>query len=188
MMSAISDPLSSAIVVLLRGVNNVGSRRVTMAALKSAVETMGFKNVRTVLASGNVIVEAPRCGPDLGRRIAVGLEKALGFPVTVLIRTVRDLRAIVRSEPFKALPSGPDVQQYVTFMEGKGTARAGGRLPPPPKGVSIVRADPGEIYSIVDLARGGRTPDLMRYLDRSLGPAGTTRNWRTVVKLAGGEP
>jgi len=184
MMSAISDPLSSAIVVLLRGVNNVGSRRVTMAALKSAVETMGFKNVRTVLASGNVIVEAPRCGPDLGRRIAVGLEKALGFPVTVLIRTVRDLRAIVRSEPFKALPSGPDVLQYVTFMERKGTARAGGRLPPPSKGVSIVRADPGEIYSMVMLSRGGRTTDLMRYLDRHIGPAGTTRNWRTVLKLA----
>jgi len=185
MKSAASGASPSAIIVLLRGINNVGSRRVTMAALKSAFEAMGFKHVRTVLASGNVIVEPPRRGPDPGQTITLGLEKALGFPITVIVRTVRELKAIVGSDPFKAVPSGPDVQQYVTFLERKGTARAGGRLPPPPKGVSIVRADPGEVYSVVMLSRGGRTPDLMRYLDRSLGPMGTTRNWRTVVKLAG---
>lgn len=186
MKSAVSGPSPSAIVVLLRGINNVGSRRVSMSALKSAFESMGFKNVRTVLASGNVIVEAPPRGPDLGRTIAFGLEKALGFPVTILIRTVRELRSIVRSEPFKALPSGPDVQQYVTFLDAKGTERFGGRLPAPPIGVKIVRVDPGEIFSMVLLSRGGKTPDLMNYLDRNLGPAGTTRNWRTVLKLAGG--
>jgi uncharacterized protein (DUF1697 family) len=156
-----------------------------MAALKSAFESMGFKNARTVLASGNVIVQAPRRGPDLGRTVTLGLEKALGFPVTILIRTVRELRSIVRSEPFKALPSGPEVQQYVTFLEGKGTERFGGRLPDPPIGVKIVRVDPGEIFSIVELSRGGGTPDLMRYLDRNIGPAGTTRNWRTVRRIAG---
>jgi uncharacterized protein (DUF1697 family) len=169
----------------LRGINNVGSRRVTMSALKSAFESMGFKNVRTVLASGNVVVEAPRRGPDLGRTITFGLEKALGFPVTILIRTVRELKAIVASEPFKAAPSGPDVQQYVTFLKEEGTAPSRVQLPAPPEGVSIVRIDPGEIYSTVDLRRGGGTPDLMRYLARNLGPAGTTRNWRTVVKLTG---
>ena len=181
-----SNPSPSAIVVLLRGINNVGSRRVTMSALKSAFESMGFKNVRTVLASGNVIVEAPRRGPDLGRTITFGLEKALGFPVTILIRTVRELKSIVRSEPFKALPSGPNVQQYVTFLKGEGKTGIPVRLPAPPAGVRIIRVDPGEVYSAVMLSQGGRTPDLMRYLDRNLGPAGTTRNWRTVVKLTGG--
>jgi uncharacterized protein (DUF1697 family) len=169
----------------LRGINNVGSRRVTMSALKSAFESMGFKNVRTVLASGNVIADPPRRGFRVGRAIAIGLEKALGFPVAVFIRTARELKAIVGSEPFKAAPFGPDVQHYVTFLKGEGSAPSRVRLPAPPKGVSIVRVDPGEIFSVVMLSRGGRTPDLMRYLDRNLGPAGTTRNWRTVVKLAG---
>jgi uncharacterized protein (DUF1697 family) len=172
----------------LRGINNVGSRRVTMAALKSAFEAMGCKDVRTVLASGNVLFEAPRRDPHLDRTVALGLEKALGFPVAVITRTVRELRTIIALEPFKGVPSGPDVQQYVTFLAGPHAARREGRLPPPPKGTRVVRVDPGEIFSVVMLSEGAGTPDLMRYLDRTFGPSGTTRNWRTVAKLAGGPP
>jgi uncharacterized protein (DUF1697 family) len=156
-----------------------------MAALKSGFEGMGLKNVRTVLASGNVIFETPSGIRALDRAVSLGLEKALGFPVAVITRTERELKAIVRSEPFNAVPSGPNDQLYVTFLSEKGDTRSPGRLPPPPKGVRIVRVDPGEIYSMVMLSRGGRTPDLMRYLDRNVGPAGTTRNWRTVLKIAG---
>jgi uncharacterized protein (DUF1697 family) len=181
-----SNPSPSAIVALLRGINNVGSRRVTMAALKSAFEAMGFGNVRTVMASGNVVFEAPRRDRPPGRTISQALEKALGFPVTVLIRTERELKAIVRSEPFNAVPSGPNDQLYVTFLNEKEDTCSRVRLQDPPKGVRIVKVDPGEVYSVVLLSRGGRTPDLMRYLARNLGPAGTTRNWRTVIKLAGG--
>jgi len=172
---------------LLRGINNVGSRRVTMAALKSAFERMGHANVRTVLASGNVIFEPPRGARALGRTIPQALEKALGFPVTVLIRTARDLEAIVRSEPFKAVSSAPSDQFYVTFLSEKGNPRSRVRLPEPPKGVRIVKADPGQVFSVVLLSQGGRTPDLMNYLDRAFGRTGTTRNWRTVVKLAGSQ-
>ncbi len=180
-----SNPSPSAIVAFLRGINVGGHKKVSMAALKSAFEALGFTNVRTVLASGNVIFEAPKKDPDPGRTIALGLEKALGFPVTVIIRTVRELRAIVRSDPFKDAPSGTNVQHYVIFLKGEGNVPSRVRLPAPPNGVRIVRIDPGEIFSIVDLSRGGRTPELMRYLDQNLGPAGTTRNWRTVVRLAG---
>jgi uncharacterized protein (DUF1697 family) len=180
-----SNPSPSATIALLRGINNVGSRRVTMADLKAAFGAMGFRKVRTVLTSGNVVFEAPGRAPDPGRTIALGLEEALGFPVIVLIRSVRELQAIIRSEPFAAQPSGPEVQQYVTFIGGKGRARPSVLSPDPPKGTRIVRVDQGEIYSVVLLSRGGKTPDLMNYLDRTFGPAGTTRNWRTILKIVG---
>jgi uncharacterized protein (DUF1697 family) len=186
MKSAVSGPSPSAIVAFLRGINVGGRKKVPMATLKEAFQAMGFKDVRTVLASGNVIFEAPGRDPHLDMTISRGLEKALGFPVAVIVRTVRELKAIVASEPFKAALSGPDIQQYVTFLKGEKNAPSRVRLPAPPEGTRIVHVDPGEVYSVVMLSRG-RTPDLMRYLDRSLGPAGTTRNWRTVVKLAGGE-
>lgn len=182
-----SNPSPSATVALLRGINNVGSRRVTMAALKAAFEAMGCHNVRTVLASGNVVFDPPRQSPDLVRKLTDGLEKALGFPVVLIIRTVREIEGIIRSEPFKGVPHGPEDQLYATFLGGKGSGRPGARFPDPPKGTRVVRVDPGEIFSVVMLSRGGKTPDLMNYLDRNLGPAGTTRNWRTVLKLAGGE-
>lgn len=156
-----------------------------MAALKSAFEAIGFTQVRTVLASGNVVCEPPRRGIPMGRTIARGLEKALGFPVVVIIRTVRELRAIVASEPFQGVPSGPGVQRYVTFLIEKGKPRFLTELPAPPQGVRILRVDAGEIYSSVDLSKGGRTPDLMRFLDRTVGRGGTTRNWRTLLKIVG---
>jgi uncharacterized protein (DUF1697 family) len=183
-----SNPSPSAFVAFLRGINVGGHKKIAMAALKKAFGSMGFKNVRTVLASGNVIFESPRRDPQLGRTIALGFEKALGFPVAVITRKLRDLKAIIRSEPFKGVPTGPGDQLYVTFLGGKGKVCPGGRLMAPPEGTRIVRVDPGEVYSVVILSRGGKTADLMRYLDRTLGPAGTTRNWRTVVKLAGGGP
>ncbi len=179
-----SNPSPSANVAMLRGINNVGSKRVTMAALKAAFEAMGFKNVRTVLASGNVIFDAPGKGTALERSIAGGLEKALGFTVRVFVRTVREIRAIVTSDPFRSMPSGPDIQLYVTFLARKGSATAPVRLPEPPKNVRIVRVAPGEIYSRVEVSPGAGTPELMAFLDKALGQGGTTRNWRTVVKLA----
>jgi uncharacterized protein (DUF1697 family) len=159
---------------------------VTMADLKAAFEALGCTNVRTVLASGNVVFDPPGRSPDLVRKLPAGLEKALGFPVVVITRTVREIEGIIRAEPFQGVPAGPEDQLYVTFLGGTGTARSGARLPDPPKGTRVVRVDPGEIFSMVLLSRGGKTPDLMNYLDRNLGPAGTTRNWRTVLKLAGG--
>jgi len=170
----------------LRGVNVGGHAKISMAALKKAFDAMGFKNVRTVLASGNVIFEAPGKGLELEAKIARGLEKALGFPVKIFLRTLKELQAIVASDPFRSFPAGPDIQLYVTFLARKGAATPPVRLPEPPDDVRIVRIEPGEIYSWLKLSPGVGTPDLMAFLDRSLGQDGTTRNWRTVVRIAAG--
>jgi hypothetical protein len=124
---------------------------------------MGFKNVRTVLASGNVIFETSGRDPHLDVTISRGLEKAIGFPVRVVLRTVRELRAIIDADPFKSAPSGPEVKLYVTLLAEKSKDASRIKLPTPPKGVLIVRVDPGEIYSVVGfrLARGRRAHGLL---------------------------
>ena len=180
-----SNPSPSATVALLRGINKVGSKRVTMAALKKAFEYMGFRNVRTVLASGNVVFETSGGDPHLDLTISRGLEKAIGFPVRVVLRTVRGLRAIIDADPFKSVPSGPDVKLYVTFLAEKGREAARLELPRPPKGVQIVRVGPGEIFSAVGASPGAGTPELMAFLEKAVGREITTRNWRTVRRIAG---
>jgi uncharacterized protein (DUF1697 family) len=180
-----SNPSPSAIVAFLRGINNVGGRRIPMAALKSAFEAMSFENVKTVLASGNVVFESPRREPKMGATIAQGLERTLGIPIVVIIRTVRGLRRVVAADPFERVSVEPDAMFYVTFLAAEPNLRT--RLRPSSRagGFRIVRVDPREIYSVVRPSRGERTPDLMRYLDRTVGREGTTRNWRTVLKLVG---
>jgi len=168
----------------LRGINVGGHNKVPMVALKKAFEAMGLKDVRTVLASGNVVFEAPGKDPHLDLTISRGLEKAFGFPVPVILRTVRELRAIVASEPFKGAASGPNVRLYVTFLAQNKTGLSGLRPPSSVKGVSLARVAPGEIFSVVTLSPGVGTPDLMAFLEKAVGKEVTTRNWQTVIKLA----
>jgi len=156
-----------------------------MAALKKAFEAMGFKDVRTVLASGNVIFEAPGKDPHPDLTISRGLEKAFGFPVRVLVRTVRELRDLVASDPFKEIPSAPNVKLYVTFLADKKGDRLRSPLPAPVGGFRIVRVTPGEVLSVITLSASGGTPELMTSLERAFGQELTTRNWQTVRKLAG---
>ena len=50
-------------IALLKGINVGGNRRLPMADLKAALTEAGFDDVRTVLASGNVVLEAPTTDP-----------------------------------------------------------------------------------------------------------------------------
>ncbi len=156
-----------------------------MADLKKTFESMGFKNVKTILASGNVVFEAPGQDRRLDLTVGRGLEKAFGFPVKVVLRTVRELRTMVESDPFKGIPSGPDIKFYVTFLAQRTPDRSRLRVPSSAKDVRIVRVTRGEIFSAVTLSPGVGTPDLMAFLDKALGDASTTRNWNTIIRIAG---
>jgi len=155
-----------------------------MGALKKAFEGMGFKDVRTMLASGNVVFEAPGRDPRLELTISRGLERTFGFPVKVVVRTVRELRDLVASDPFKGVPSGPNIRSYVTFLARKKPGLQILRPPAASKGVRIIRVRPGEIFSVVTLSPDVGTPDLMVFLAKAVGQEVTTRNWQTVIKLA----
>lgn len=75
----------------LRGIN-LGRRRVKMADLRRHLEALGVENVGTILASGNVVFDAPAGDPqELEPRIEAHLEETLGFDVDTLVRTMERL-------------------------------------------------------------------------------------------------
>ncbi len=176
-------PPDTATVAFLRGINVGGHRKIAMAELRKAFESLGCKNVRTVLASGNVVFEAPKAVRPLEPAIAAKLVKMFGVPVRVVLRSVRELQAIVASEPFKNVAPGPGVKLYVTFLSGKGPQRPAPPPGTPAKGFRIVRVTPGEVFSVLTLAPDGGTTDLMASLEKSFGDQVTTRNWNTVLKI-----
>ncbi|MBI1730339.1 DUF1697 domain-containing protein [Candidatus Acetothermia bacterium] len=49
----------------LRGINVGGKKIIKMAELREAVESLGFRNVRTILASGNLLFDAPETNPSI---------------------------------------------------------------------------------------------------------------------------
>ena len=88
-------------VAFLRAVN-VGGRNAKMDHLRSVFEALGFSNVETFIASGNVIFETPSTDESaLEKKISRQLEKSLGYDVEVFIRRDVDLAQIAAYQPFK---------------------------------------------------------------------------------------
>jgi uncharacterized protein (DUF1697 family) len=87
----------------LRGMN-LGRRRLANADLRRHVEALGFVDVATFRASGNVIFTAPRdeALADVARRLEHGLREALAYEVPVFARSAEQVRSIASSEPFAA--------------------------------------------------------------------------------------
>jgi uncharacterized protein (DUF1697 family) len=95
-------------VAFLRGVNLGPSRRIKNEQLRDAFERMGFDEVATFRASGNVVFgTAGRSGEAaLRKQIEAGLEEAFGFEVIVFLRSVEEVAAIAAHEPFDAKTLG----------------------------------------------------------------------------------
>jgi uncharacterized protein (DUF1697 family) len=87
-------------VAFLRGMN-LGKRRLEMSRLKSLFEELGYSDVATFIASGNVIFSASeRVTKKLESGIAAHLERSLGYGVDTFVRTLDEVAAIANSRPF----------------------------------------------------------------------------------------
>lgn len=171
----------SSYVAFLRGINSGKNPTVRMETLRRAFEDLGLHNVRTVLASGNVLFEADSVDEfDLERRLAEALPQMLGYPTEVVVRTVDDMRRLVASHPFRTASADPHAAPFVSFVRDRTV-----KLPEnvaTGKGYRILSVQDGIVLSVVDLA-SATTPSLMRVLDKEYGRGVTTRSWKTVEKL-----
>ncbi|AEV74133.1 hypothetical protein MycrhN_3615 [Mycolicibacterium rhodesiae NBB3] len=97
----------------LRGVN-VGGVNMKMAAVAQAFEGAGFTNVKTILASGNVLLDS-RSGVDAVRKKAeTALRDAFGYDAWVLAYDLDTVRTISEKFPFEREVDGH--HSYVTFV------------------------------------------------------------------------
>ncbi len=104
-------------VAFLRAIN-VGGHTVTMARLKQLFEAMGFSDVETFIASGNVIFTArSRDSVALKKKIEAHLEKVLGYEVTAFVRTDAEVASIAAAKPFSAAKLKASKTLLVGFMD-----------------------------------------------------------------------
>jgi uncharacterized protein (DUF1697 family) len=92
----------TAYVALLRAVNVGGTGKLPMADLKVMAEAAGFTQVRTYIASGNLVFRSPLTEAEVKARLERQLATYAGKPVPVLVRTAAELAAIVAANPFPA--------------------------------------------------------------------------------------
>ena len=172
-------------VAFLRGINVGGHGLIRMTDLKIAFEKMGFKNVRTVLASGNVVFESEQEDKiALGKEIESSLKRVFEKEISVILRSRNELKKLQSSEPFEGITMNSDIRLYVTFLSRKtGPRTISIPYSSQKKEFRIIHATPSEVLSVLDLSKGKGTTDLMNILEKEFGSDVTTRNWNTVLKL-----
>jgi Protein of unknown function (DUF1697) len=170
----------NAYVALLRGIGP-GNPNMRNERLRGVFAGLGFGNVRAVLASGNVLFEAPsRAIRAFETRIEAALPQALGFRSTAIIRSRNQLEALVNDDPFRGFKHSDETHLNVTFLKRKPREWQPRRR----RGVGyrIVALYEREICSVVDLT-SARTPDLMGRLEKELGKEITTRTYATIGRI-----
>jgi len=99
-------------VVLLRGVN-VGGVTVKMADLAETVRGLGYDDVATVLASGNVLLTTTDAADTVKKKMEAALRERFGYEAWVHVLTQDAVRTIVDAYPF---PREADRHAYVVFV------------------------------------------------------------------------
>ncbi|MDB5083637.1 MAG: hypothetical protein JWN30_523 [Bacilli bacterium] len=87
-------------IALLRGINVGGKNIIKMADLRHTFETLGFKQVKTYIQSGNVLFESDDDEDSLRQRIEHEIESDFGISLTVILRTVEEIERIIENCPF----------------------------------------------------------------------------------------
>jgi uncharacterized protein (DUF1697 family) len=165
------------LVALLRGINLGAKRRVAMADLRALLEEIGYTDVRTVLASGNAVMTGPKSRDKLEKALA----ERFGMQIDVVLRTMKDLHAIVDADPFGDEVTNP-TRYFVVFLDAAPNAAKLKPLLEEDFAPDKLAANGRELYAWCP--DGMQNSRLMKTLGKpGLAGTATVRNWATVNKL-----
>lgn len=169
---------------MLRGINVGGRNPVAMANLRDAFEAAGHNAVSTYIQSGNVLFESDAPSASLENEIEAMLERRLGFPLVVVVRSHRQFRNVVDKAP-TAFGAAPDTYHSdVIFLKGPLSSRQAMKAVDVREGVDQAWPGSGVLYFARLSARRtqsrmGRIASTPEYQQM------TIRSWTTTTKLLG---
>ena len=167
----------------LRGLN-VGGVNLKMPDVAAAFESAGFQSVRTILASGNVLLDSAQKAPAVRTKAEAALRDAFGYDAWVLVYELNTVKAIRGGYPFQ--PEVADQQSYVTFVSDDAILAELAELAQEPGPGESISAGDGVIYWQVPKGNTldstiGKTMGKKRYKSST-----TTRNLRTIDRVLRG--
>jgi uncharacterized protein (DUF1697 family) len=170
-------------IALLRGINVGGNTMIKMSELSEMFESLGFKNVKTYINSGNIAFDAAKASDKkLVAKIEKAIEEKFGKKVPVMLRERKYIDGVLASNPFDG-EFESHKEMHVLFLSEE---------MPKDKLQQLLDAAPdGERYAVIGrelychLPKGVIDSLLGKsFLEKKLKLAVTGRNWRTVQKLA----
>jgi uncharacterized protein (DUF1697 family) len=171
-------------VALLRAVNVGGRNRIPMAELRAALEAEGLTDVVTVLQSGNVLFDGGGAEPAAIATIRTAVAQAFGLEIGVAVRSAEEMSRIAGANPFLANGERRDPGTLqVAFLDEEPAAAAAAKLDPERSPPDAFCVHGREVYLSYP-GGSGRSRLTLDYLERTLAVGATSRNWRTVQRLA----
>ena len=168
-------------IALLRGINVGGRNILPMEMLKSQLESLKLKNVRTYIQSGNFLFDSTgKTASSLAKKIGEEIERHHGFRPQLVILDCKTFQAVVRSNPFPMAVSDPKSLHFFFLAEPA--------TDPDTSALDKIKA-PTESFSLTDRVFYLHAPDgigrskLAANAEKHLGVATTARNYRTVEQL-----
>lgn len=176
--------MSTTYVILLRGINVGGKNKMPMAALKKCLEGLGFSNVLTYIASGNVILESDKHPKAIKEQIEEALPQHFTLDddlIKILVLSRDTFKAMVDNKP---LGFGEEPETYhsdAIFLMDIDVKEA---MPSfdPREGVDKVWAGDGVVYS-QRLSSQRTKSRLSRIAGTPAYKSMTIRSWSTTTKL-----
>jgi uncharacterized protein (DUF1697 family) len=163
----------TSFVILLRAVNVGGTGKLPMSDLKALCEKAGLADIRTYIASGNVVCRSDKAEAQVKAAVEAAFEAYAGKPVGVLVRTAAEMAQVLSANPF---PDAAPNRTVAIFLDAPAPADALDKA----TGVhgEEMRLGRREIYVHYGEGMGHSK------LSIPAAKAGTARNMNTVAKLA----
>jgi len=160
-------------IALLRAVNVGGTGKLPMTELKSMCERAGFKNVRTYIASGNVVFQSPKSESQVKAALESALTAYAGKPVGAMVRTAAEMAAILAANPYADKPANRTVAIFLDTA-------------PPADALTHATGQKTEVLALGKREIYGYYPDGQGESKLKIPAAknGTARNMNTVATLA----
>ena len=168
-------------VVFLRGINVGGRNKLLMKDLVVILEGIGCVNVKTIIQSGNVVLQSSNNKvPELAKNIGQAINQQHNFQPHIHILTTKDFQQAINNNPFTEAKVDPKTLHF-GFLEV---------IPPNPNiGKLAALKTATEYFQLINKVFYLHAPDgigrskLAAQTEKNLGVSMTSRNWRTVCKL-----
>src|ERR1044071_2038716 len=176
-------PNTTRYIAFLRGINVGGNKLIKMDALACAFTAAGFQNVKTYIASGNVIFDSKSSKPQsLETKAEKKLLETFGHEIAVCIFSVAELEELLKHDLFARVRSGSEAMLLVTFLKQE-IPKIKLPLESEKENLKVIAIKGRAAFTVARRKKTGWFGFPNNFIEKELRVAATTRQWRTVQKV-----
>jgi uncharacterized protein (DUF1697 family) len=175
-------PNTTRYIAFLRGINVGGNKLIKMDALAAAFTAAGFRNVKTYIASGNVIFDSKAKLQSLETKAEKRLLEVFGHEIAVCIFSLAELEELLKHDLFARVRSGSEAMLLVTFLKQE-IAKIKLPLESEKENLKVIAIKGRAAFTVARRKKTGWFGFPNNFIEKELGIAATTRQWRTVQKV-----